>query len=54
MQMAEVADEALMGIDPSKINTVAKEWKDFGYYTDKNGVKRLGTIETSTTSWRMY
>ena len=54
MQMAEVADEALMGIDPSKVNTVAKEWKDFGYYTDKNGVKRLGTIETSTTSWRMY
>jgi hypothetical protein len=25
MQMAEVADEALMGIDPAKVNVVAKE-----------------------------
>ena len=56
MQMAEIADEALMGIDPSKINKVANEWKDIGYFIDSNGVKRLGTINNNTNPsiWKMY
>ena len=56
MQMAEIADEALMGIDPSKINKIANEWKDIGYFVDENGIKRLGTINknTNSTIWKMY
>ena len=56
MQMAEIADEALMVIDPSKINKVATEWKDIGYFIDENGIKRLGTITKNTNSniWKMY
>ena len=56
MQMAEIADEALMGIDPSKIHKVANEWKDIGYFVDENGIKRLGTINKNTNPslWKMY
>lgn len=57
MQLAEIADEELNGITPSVINSVSKEWQDFGYYIDENGIKRKGLIPNNaqkfTTKWRM-
>lgn len=45
LQMAEVADEELTGIIPTKQNLIAKSgWRDFGYYRDEKGYMRYGTI----------
>ncbi len=43
MQMAEIADEDLMGWQPKEV-TSNKKWVDIGYYTDENGIKRYGPI----------
>jgi hypothetical protein len=44
MQMAELADEELMGKTPKRINQSTEGWKDIGYYRDEYGVKRYGVI----------
>lgn len=41
---AEIADEDMSGLTPTKISTNKNEWQDFGYYTDDNGYKRFGVI----------
>lgn len=45
LQMIEIADEELTGLPPTVTRPVAKQWKDFGYYTDENGIKRRGVIK---------
>lgn len=47
LQMTEIADEELSGVNPTIVNSVSKEWKDIGYYTDENGIKRRGVINQS-------
>lgn len=44
MSMAEIADEDLYGVTVAPVNNVDKQWKDYGYYTDENGIKRYGVI----------
>lgn len=44
MGCCEIADEELSGITPTTVNSVSKEWKDIGYYTDEYGIKRRGVI----------
>jgi hypothetical protein len=34
-----------MGFAPRIQNEIAKQWKDFGWYTDSYGRKRYGIIE---------
>lgn len=51
MQMALVADEALMGTIAKKINQVKKEFRDIGYYTNRNGNKQFGTIGGNRNDW---
>ena len=42
---AELADEELMAIPPQAVNSMKKQWKDFGWYTDSRGYKHFGIIE---------
>lgn len=44
MSMAEIGDEALSDLPIRNVQEVNKEWKDYGYYIDKNGHKRFGEI----------
>jgi hypothetical protein len=44
MSCCEIAEEELTGITPAVINSISREWKDFGYYTDENGIKRKGVL----------
>lgn len=44
MGCCEIADEELTGLTPVTVNSVSKEWRDFGYYTDEYGVKRKGVL----------
>jgi hypothetical protein len=44
MQMAEVADEDLAGVNPTTITPINNQWRDIGYYIDENGYKRKGII----------
>ncbi len=57
MQLAEIADEELSGIVPTSASVVSKEWQDFGYYIDENGIKRKGIIPNNSknfiTKWRI-
>lgn len=46
--MCELADEELMAIPPQAVNSMKKQWKDFGWYTDSRGYKRFGIIEHGT------
>ena len=44
LEMAEIADEELMGLNPRVQNEYTKEWKDMGYYIDEKGYKKFGII----------
>lgn len=44
LQMAELGDEDMTGITPSKEQSVVSKWRNFGWYTDERGIKRRGTI----------
>lgn len=44
MQMAELADEEMMGKTPKRISQSTEGWRDIGYYIDEYGVKRYGVI----------
>jgi hypothetical protein len=44
MGCCEIADEELTGLTPVTVNSISKEWRDFGYYTDEYGVKRKGVL----------
>ena len=44
LEMAEIADEELMGLNPRVQNEYTKEWKDIGYYIDEKGYKKFGII----------
>lgn len=44
MSCCEIADEELTGITPVTVNSISKEWKDFGYYIDEHGIKRKGIL----------
>jgi hypothetical protein len=43
--MCELADEELMAIPPRPADSMKKQWKDFGWYTDSKGYKKFGIIE---------
>ena len=43
---AEIGDEALMAVSPTKSTFMQKEWKDFGWYIDDNGYRHFGVIPT--------
>jgi hypothetical protein len=43
-QMAEVGDEELNDIIPREYKPVGQGFKDIGYYTDENGIRRYGII----------
>lgn len=45
MGMCEIADEELMSIVPKSVASVEKQWRDFGWYTDSNGIKKFGIID---------
>ena len=36
----------MTGITPSTVQATASQWKNFGWYTDENGIKRRGVIPT--------
>ena len=42
--MAELGDEEMLNLQIGKKITTNKEWRDFGWYTDENGIKRRGII----------
>ena len=44
MQMAELADEEMMGKTPKRISQSTEGWRDIGYYIDEYGIKRYGVI----------
>jgi hypothetical protein len=44
MIAAELGDEDLMGFTPRISNSIANEWRDFGWYIDNYGNKRYGII----------
>lgn len=41
---AEIGDEALTGLPIKNVTQTKNEWKDYGYYIDRDGVKRHGII----------
>lgn len=45
MEMAELADEELMGFVPSSSKSIEKEWKNFGWFTNSKGYKEFGIID---------
>ena len=47
LEMCEMADEELTGINPKVKNEVTKTWKDIGWYIDDRGYKRYGIIPTT-------
>lgn len=51
MGMAEIGDEALTGMPIRNIQQTSKEWKDYGYYIDKNGYKRFGEIPKNQNNY---
>lgn len=55
MEMAEIGDEALFGINPTKTIDTSAVWQDFGWYRDENGHLRHGAIPNNSkfeTRWR--
>lgn len=44
MGQAEIGDEAMLGFTVNSVHQTSNEWKDYGYYIDENGHKRLGII----------
>ena len=55
LQMAEIGDEELFGVTPTKVVNTSAVWQDFGYYRDENGHLVHGAIPKNTkyeTRWR--
>lgn len=55
LEMAEIGDEALFGIKPTKNISTSEVWQDFGYYRDENGHLHHGAIPSQNkyeTRWR--
>ena len=55
MQMAEVGDEELFGITPTKVIDTSAVWQDFGWYRDEHGYLKHGAIPKNDkyeTRWR--
>lgn len=55
LEMAELGDEELYGITPTKVVDKAAQWQDFGYYRDENGHIKHGAIPNKNkyeTRWR--
>lgn len=48
MQMTELADEEISFKKPVERNEVATHFRDFGWWTDKNGYKHYGAIPLTT------
>ena len=44
MVCAEIADEELMTIVPSKATSTSSQWKDFGWYVNDKGYRQFGVI----------
>ena len=44
MQMAEIGDEALTGVTPSKPTVTKNNWQDIGWYRDEKGYLKYGVI----------
>ena len=51
MQMAEIGDEALTGITPTKPTVTQKTWQDIGWYRDSNGYLHHGVIPNKNILW---
>ena len=45
--MAEIGDEELFGINPTKTVNVEAVWQDIGYYRDENGHMKYGAIPST-------
>lgn len=45
MSCCEIGDEAMTGIIPIKQQSVAKEWKDFGWFINDKGYREFGVIK---------
>lgn len=54
MQCAEIGDEELMAINPSKKTVIStSDWQDIGYYIDDKGYRRYGVIpKKNNTLWQ--
>ena len=55
LEMAEIGDEELFGINPTKTVNVEAVWQDIGYYRDENGHMKYGAIPSTDkyeTRWR--
>lgn len=52
MEMAELADEELMGFIPKAKSELKKVWKDIGWYIDEKGYKQYGIIPEKYGSFR--
>ena len=55
LEMAEIGDEELFGINPTKTVNVEAAWQDIGYYRDENGHMKYGAIPSTDkyeTRWR--
>ena len=44
MEMAEIGDEALFGLNPAKVVDISSQWVDFGWYRDESGHLHHGAI----------
>lgn len=42
--ICELGDEDMSGLTVGKVDTIKKQWKDIGWYTDEYGRKRRGVI----------
>ena len=47
MALCEIADEDMLGIPAKSTTAVTKDFSEFGYYKDDNGVKRFGVLPKS-------
>lgn len=55
MEMAEIGDEALFGLNPAKVVDLSAQWVDFGWYRDESGHLHHGAIPKQNkyeTRWR--
>ena len=60
MAMVLLAEEELSGVVPKQVEQQNDTWRDVGYYTDENGIKRYGVIPNqvqiniSANYWTTY
>lgn len=55
MEMCEIGDEALFGLNPVKVIDQSAMWQDFGWFRDENGHLQHGAIPKNDkfeTRWR--